>query len=351
MGEILSCCPIEFVNVGEYTLEIPNFGTLHEAFEYCEPNPSGLINDKVLFAKVAKKLANKQGDKEVLWNLLDQDGNGAVSFPEFVEWAEACDVTLPTGVGGGDAGVAFPPTWAGPRNDKTWNRRVEVNDKKVLKELQELLDVTYKNKYTRDRDKTGRKEVPKAFKLVRALRSENYHDWRGYYLKRHLIERQVKANTDFRKFRPLTADAKDLCGTRHRVRGYVNEWLLFHGTSAEAAESICKGDFTMRLAGSATGTMYGAGTYLAESVTKADEYAKEEDGTCAMLVCRVLGGLVLYNDDGSPDANMLQEQALSKGYHAILGDREKVRGTFKEYVVFDADQIYVEYVLFYKRKY
>ena len=35
--------------------------------------------------------------------------------------------------------------------------------------------------------------------------------------------------------------------------------FLFHGTSAAAAEEIADGDFTMRLAGSATGILYGKG--------------------------------------------------------------------------------------------
>merc|ERR1719265_2574041 len=104
-------------------------------------------------------------------------------------------------------------------------------------------------------------------------------------MKRHLIERQVKDKADggpeFEKIRARTADAKLFCGKRHRLRGYANEWFLFHGTSDAAAEAIVAGDFTMALAGSATGTLYGNGTYLADSITKADEYAKQgDDGTC-----------------------------------------------------------------------
>eukprot|EP00746_Dinoflagellata_sp_MGD_P086246 gnl/MRDRNA2_/MRDRNA2_34120_c0_seq1.p1 gnl/MRDRNA2_/MRDRNA2_34120_c0~~gnl/MRDRNA2_/MRDRNA2_34120_c0_seq1.p1 ORF type:complete len:368 (-),score=58.45 gnl/MRDRNA2_/MRDRNA2_34120_c0_seq1:297-1400(-) len=333
-----------------WTLEIPEFRTLHEAFEFCQPNKSDLITNKTLFAAVAEKLANEKGSEQIVWSHLDQDGNGAVSFSEFVEWAEATKVELPTGVGGGDIGVAFPRTWMGPRDDKNWNKRQNVTDTKVLSELQQLLDVTYKNITTRDRKSIG--GVPKGYTLLRAARSENYHDWRGYYLKRHLIERKVKSDASFRTYKPLTAKASSLCGARHRLRGYVNEWFLFHGTNAKAAESIAKGDFTMRLAGSATGTLYGAGTYLAESITKADEYAQEdENGNCTVLVCRALGGKVLYNDEKTPDAERLQESVLSDGYHCVLGDREKARGTFKEYVVFDADQIYIEYILTYRRQY
>eukprot|EP00427_Karlodinium_veneficum_P017479 CAMPEP_0169148164 /NCGR_PEP_ID=MMETSP1015-20121227/48688_1 /TAXON_ID=342587 /ORGANISM="Karlodinium micrum, Strain CCMP2283" /LENGTH=75 /DNA_ID=CAMNT_0009216581 /DNA_START=1 /DNA_END=225 /DNA_ORIENTATION=- len=53
-----------------------------------------------------------------------------------------------------------------------------------------------------------------------------------------------------------------------------NEWFLWHGTSADGARNICETDFKQSKAGSATGTLYGPGTYFAESCTKADEYAK-----------------------------------------------------------------------------
>jgi len=60
---------------------------------------------------------------------------------------------------------------------------------------------------------------------------------------------------------------------------------------------------------------------------------------------------VLYNDEVTPDADKLQQSCIAGEHHSILGDREKCRNTFKEYVIFDADQVYVEYALFYKRIY
>ena len=44
------------------------------------------------------------------------------------------------------------------------------------------------------------------------------------------------------------------------------------------------------------------------------------------------------------------EQALKSGsYDAVLGDREASVGTYREYVVFEEDLIYPEYVVLYKR--
>lgn len=327
------------------------FDTLLQAFEYCDPTGTGYITDRARFALVARVLANEQAGEDAAWSYLDQDGNGRVSFPEFVEWAERSHVQIAIGVegDGGPGGVAYPHNWQGPKDGLDWNMRTEVVDPELFRSLQDLLNTTYKKVWTRDRKSTGINEVPSAYQLVRALHSENYRDWRRYYLKRHRLVHDCKS-TGFEMRPALTSQAEALCA-RHRLQGKAcNEWLLFHGTQADAAEAICRGDFTMNLAGSATGTLYGRGTYFGESITKADEYARpDSSGNCCVLLCRVAGGRVLYNDEVSPDSQLLQDHVLSGEFHSIVGDREKCRGTFKEYVVFDADQVYVEYALFYRR--
>lgn len=345
------------------------FPTLLAAYTECDPAGTGYITDIQRFATVAQAFGVRQDDLDEAWANLDMDGNGAVSFPEFVEWAQSRGIFLPLGfeegagadgqeddAALGPGGLPLPPGWRGHKNDPTWNRRFEVTEAEVLSELQNIIDLTYKKVWTRDRKSTGRNEVPTAFKLTRALHSENYQDWKRYYMKRHQIVQACSYETFnggwFQNLPALTTEARNLCW-RHRLRQQTcNEWLLFHGTNPSAVEAICGGDFTMHLAGTATGTLYGRGTYFAESITKADEYASpDSSGDCCVLLCRVVGGKVLYTDESEPDANKLQEQVLQGKYHSVIGDREKCRGTFKEYVVFDADQVFVEYALFYKRVY
>merc|ERR1719446_1394620 len=104
----------------------------------------------------------------------------------------------------------------------------------------------------------------------------------------------------------------------------MNEWYLFHGTSPAGAKAICSTDFKQLYAGSATGTLYGPGTYFSDSCTKADEYAKEgESGIRVMLLCRVMGGRVKYTDEVAPDAAELTRSVLQGPYDSIYGDREK----------------------------
>merc|ERR1739848_122502 len=101
----------------------------------------------------------------------------------------------------------------------------------------------------------------------------------------------------------------------------INEWYLWHGASMHAARSITSGEFKQDFAGSATGTLYGRGTYMSDSCTKADEYAKEcgTPGVYVTLLCRVTGGHVNYNTETVPKATELEKSVFEGKYDAILG--------------------------------
>jgi len=133
----------------------------------------------------------------------------------------------------------------------------------------------------------------------------------------------------------------------------ANEFLLFHGSCPAAMDSICDGNFKESCAGAAG--LYGPGFYFAEACSKADEYSSDDKdgiykGLYAMLLCRVTCGACLYSDEVKPDSKSLLSKVGPRGnYHAVLGDREKARGTYREFVVYDKDQVYPEYVVIYRR--
>lgn len=126
---------------------------------------------------------------------------------------------------------------------------------------------------------------------------------------------------------------------------------LFHGTKHIAADSITSDDFKIDLAGSSKGSLYGRGIYFAENSSKADEYssADKKTGLFTMLLCRVTLGQMLYNDAVFPDTRRCEEACLKGVYHSVLGDRKACRGTYREFAVFDEDQIYPNYIVSYRR--
>lgn len=69
-----------------------------------------------------------------------------------------------------------------------------------------------------------------------------------------------------------------------------------------------------------------------------------------MLICRVTMGDWIYSDSASPDVSAMMPQIRKKEKDSILGDRERARGTYREFVIFNREQVYPEYIVIYKRK-
>jgi len=99
--------------------------------------------------------------------------------------------------------------------------------------------------------------------------------------------------------------------------------------------------------------------YLAERITKADEYAEviekglpSDIGCCAVLVCRCVGGLSRLVDTNEFDTEELKRDVFAGPYHSVFGDREKLLGKpYREIVVYDNVQIFPEFILYYQRVY
>lgn len=115
---------------------------------------------------------------------------------------------------------------------------------------------------------------------------------------------------------------------------------------------ILRTGFKLSAAGKSTGTMFGYGIYLAEAVSKSDEYSRDDNGgtfpgLMAILMCRSLvGAPYLVTDPGD-----YIEKAKSARSDCVLGDRESKVGTYREFIFFDERQVLPEYVAIYKRQY
>eukprot|EP00811_Abedinium_folium_P023071 NODE_3257_length_2065_cov_4.490712.p1 GENE.NODE_3257_length_2065_cov_4.490712~~NODE_3257_length_2065_cov_4.490712.p1 ORF type:complete len:636 (+),score=113.98 NODE_3257_length_2065_cov_4.490712:90-1910(+) len=224
----------------------------------------------------------------------------------------------------------------------------------VLRAMKAVIEATWKGTTTRDR---GFKSVPK-LEVVQVLRNESPRLWRIYQRCLARLARELRLTPEEQVHFKTSTLVRDLdaAGLPPCLNPTVNEGFLLHGTKPSAADHICKEDFRVSLAGSSTGTLYGPGIYLAESSSKSDEYAEDDpdglyQGLFAMLVCRVACGRCFYTDETTPDVNRLTQACTAKGarFHSVLGDREKTRGTYREFVIFSNAQVYPEYVVIYRR--
>lgn len=340
---------------------------------------------------------------EEAWHHLDEDGNGVVNFSEFASWAGP-RLGLPLGVAklmarsasmtnspcsvigcpceafeGAASGkdsdrcklchhkrglhvvaashageIPFPPYW--DNQSGKFTTMVDMGASGVY-EMQQVVSKTYLNKSTKDRKihNPTCPMVPESFTVRRVYRNENSSSWEEYAFRRAEIQDRVRESGDsIVKYDTRCATAfKEVGGAKaDRLVHDVNEWYLFHGTNPAAAKAICGSDFKVSRAGSNTGTLYGKGLYFAESITKADEYAKPgESGNYAVLLCRIIGGQVRYTAEVTPDPEDLVSSCISGPYDSVLGDREACRGTYREFVLFDSEDVYVEYVIEYTRNY
>mmetsp|Transcript_46893 Transcript_46893/g.101876 ORF Transcript_46893/g.101876 Transcript_46893/m.101876 type:complete len:503 (-) Transcript_46893:89-1597(-) len=404
----------------EYGLGLRKYGgkgeffTLKQCFRYIDPGNKGIIDEMSLLGELLHQLDRGVSTDELarIWGALDDDGNGYVSFSEFVEWAGDYGIDMPIGVDGGETGpsqtgtireckfmgcscknfdkgsqekfcrcghkrslhaaaddknisAALPPYW-GRRSSTT---SVDSShafyewvpcDSATVARIQAMIDHSVKPVWTRDRGRTidgQQAPVPTGYEVMSVRRNENSKIWRKYSLKKSLLRQSILGQFEdpevppFKKYEVMTA----VPGIEFDVLDKeCNEWYLWHGTSVEGAENICEVDFKQRLAGSATGTLYGPGTYFAESCTKADEYARgtfEAPDVFTLLLVRIMGGRVMFTDEPEPNSAELTDAVLHGPYDSVLGDRVKCRGTFREFVIFGSDQAYPEYIVTYKRRY
>lgn len=227
-------------------------------------------------------------------------------------------------------------------------------DAKVVKMLQDMMDFTFENKATRDRPKDA--PMPKRLAVQMVQRVENSRLWVQYITARASIKaKRPHKCTSLNKPTPVKT-MQNPHAILSGVDNHVNEVYLWHGTSPVAAASIAKTGFNMDMVGKTTGTMFGNGVYFAESSSKSDEYAKADSeglfpGLCCLILCRVVMGESISMGQGGEKVHNTIYAALEGGaFESILGDRAAAVGTYREFMVYTAVQMYPEYIVMYKRE-
>eukprot|EP00933_Yihiella_yeosuensis_P037841 TRINITY_DN31847_c0_g1_i1.p1 TRINITY_DN31847_c0_g1~~TRINITY_DN31847_c0_g1_i1.p1 ORF type:complete len:511 (+),score=66.59 TRINITY_DN31847_c0_g1_i1:178-1710(+) len=273
-----------------------------------------------------------------------------------------------------------------PPTELPWDQEglVPVDDRTLLQQIQRLLKSAHKptDNWTRDRGCTihgvgrcalscaakNRAPVPKGFALKKVFRNQNLVLWQRYALAKSAIAdecaRGAAAVAEGSFDLPLISSA----ALDTQLDEGCNEWRCFHGSAFKAGHSICSSNFRPVLAG--TGAtwkdpgkdkgvpLYGFGIYLAESITKADEYCKPVfdpqigADVCAVLIVRCVGGRANVITTNDIDTEKLRKDVFDGPYHSVLGDRvSSLAKPFREIVIYDKDQCFPEFLVIYEREY
>lgn len=265
---------------------------------------------------------------------------------------------------------------------------VEVSNPEVLAKLQDLLVAGHKttHNWTRDRGCSlhgvngcaaacsfkHKAAVPTGYTLVTAFRNQNVDLWQKYNLLKTAITEECSRPSE------VAMETKSVATSSATLESVidasVNEWYLFHGSSAAKCKSICSSNFRLNLAGSGATwkdagsevgvPLYGYGIYFAEHVTKSDEYSEAipadegylpaggEQAFHTVLLCRVVGGRTNVVMTNEIEREKLKSDVFDGAYHSVYGDRvTTLNKPFREIVVYDKDQCYPEFLLVYTRKY
>eukprot|EP00434_Breviolum_minutum_P002831 symbB.v1.2.002488.t1/scaffold131.1/size310497/8 len=229
--------------------------------------------------------------------------------------------------------------------------KLELEDPNVRARFQRLLDLTHRKVYTRDRNGDT---VPDRLQLLTVSAVTNDESWAHYVARREAVRREIDSDiTDYQRYDVDTL-AKSSGDPELDSQGRFR--ITFDGggqRSLSVSWNQCKiktHDFRINLAGCNAGTLYGRGIYFAENGTKSDEYTTpDSSGIRHLLICRVTLGRIFYTDLKDTDPRACEDACLKGKFHSILGDRKKCRGTFREFVVFDEEQVYTNYMLTYRR--
>ena len=124
----------------------------------------------------------------------------------------------------------------------------------------------------------------------------------------------------------------------------VNEKQLFHGTSPECVEAICKQNFDWRMHGK-NATAYGRGSYFALNASYSHSYAtRDTDSSQFMFLAKVLVGSYTKGESWYKRPPPRQPSNSAIDLHDSCVDDMSNPTIF---VIFDIDQCYPEYIIKY----
>ena len=143
---------------------------------------------------------------------------------------------------------------------------------------------------------------------------------------------------------PLVRKKQNMRLIAGRNRQAVNEKNLFHGTTPDSVEAICKQNFDWRLHGK-NASKYGEGSYFAVNASYSHSYAKR-DGNMSQFIflTKVLVGSYTQGHSSYRRPPPKQQSDPASDLYDSCVDNKSNPTIF---VVFDTDQFYPEYIIQY----
>jgi hypothetical protein len=234
------------------------------------------------------------------------------------------------------------------RHPSGYAEEEEVVDTGLIRRIQKLFDGTFQDRS--DSHRSAHK--PRQLEVVKVLKIDNRGVRCDYLRRREEIRASALRLSDLIETR---TDCVDISGIIEELDAAVNEKVLFHGTAADIAKAVL---FTrVRVPeddkDASHGRLYGAGAYFAESVTKADQYARADaEGLFPLVINRVVLGRVKTVTEELPNAEKLSDGWAAGKYDSVCGDRSDLEARwakYREFVTYDASQSMPEYLVWYRR--
>ena len=197
------------------------------------------------------------------------------------------------------------------------------------------------------------------FGVVKVWRIENHRRWQAYALKREALKLDARAGGQPIN-PPIATDPYCMPSGALLDMAGSNERLLFHGTKKEGVDVICNRGFDERV--SRLDGLFGPGCYFAENSSKSDEYVPPGPKQY-MFLCRVLLGSPFVTTTpqkdmrrppcverhcSNPKCAHAQHDSLLAPCRAL--DAKACLERFREFVVYNGDQAYPEFLIEYVRE-
>jgi hypothetical protein len=178
--------------------------------------------------------------------------------------------------------------------------------------------------------------------VTKVLRIENGPLWKKYWEKKNKMIAARRSSPIQRL--PAKSNEVTKLFPSVQVNEEINELFLFHGTKEEAAQSIAESGFDPKRGKG----IYGAGSYCADYSCKAMQYAGGRKPVPSQprvfLICRVLMGEAYQTKKRLCDIYQPPENCDS--VFAGEGNADDGHQQHNEYITYDSDQMYPEYLVY-----